>query len=79
MAETGGYLLPTFSSLHMHTHTHSYKRSANLSQFVIHRGLIISVMQVCAVSDHFLTSVLHSDLSYLLYRLCSLLSSTLQQ
>ena len=25
---------------------HSYKRSAALSQFVMHRGLIISVMQV---------------------------------
>ena len=28
---------------------HSYKRSAALSQFVMHRGLIISVMQVCGV------------------------------
>ena len=25
----------------------SYKRSASLGQFVMHRGLIISVMQVC--------------------------------
>ncbi len=28
---------------------HSYKRSASLSQFVMHRGLIISVMQVGVV------------------------------
>ena len=30
----------------------SYKRSANLSQFVIHRGLIISVMQVMSTHTH---------------------------
>ena len=28
----------------------SYKRSASLSQFVIHRGLIITTMQVCALT-----------------------------
>ena len=28
------------------SHYHSYKRSASLSQFVIHRGLIITTMQV---------------------------------
>ena len=31
---------------------HSYKRSASLSQFVIHRGLIITTMQVRLYSKH---------------------------
>ncbi len=32
---------------------YSYKRSASLSQFVIHRGLIISIMQVRLSLIHF--------------------------
>ena len=35
----------------------SYKRSASLSQFVVHRGLIISVMQAVFSSVFYLSSV----------------------
>ena len=46
MTYTLHYLLPHSLSYLAPLLPSSYKRSANLSQFVIHRGLIISVMQV---------------------------------
>ena len=44
----GSILFITFASLYF-----SYKRSASLSQFVMHRGLIISTMQAVFCSLHF--------------------------
>ena len=46
----------------------SYKRSASLSQFVIHRGLIITVMQV-------LLSFIYLGVNWELLRKASLLGS----
>ena len=47
---TNSDALPQFSHIGRLLLVHgrnSYKRSASLSQFVIHRGLIITTMQVC--------------------------------
>ena len=46
--EQVGLYAMCFAELIMHVVCScSYKRSASLSQFVMHRGLIISTMQVC--------------------------------
>lgn len=54
------YSIPQFSHLARLLLVHgrkSYKRSASLSQFVIHRGLIISTMQAVFSSVFYLSSV----------------------
>ncbi|XP_022904487.2 probable phospholipid-transporting ATPase IIA isoform X1 [Onthophagus taurus] len=56
----GDFSIPQFSHLARLLLVHgrrSYKRSASLSQFVIHRGLIISVMQAVFSSVFYLSSV----------------------
>ncbi|XP_044738524.1 probable phospholipid-transporting ATPase IIB isoform X3 [Chrysoperla carnea] len=56
----GDFSIPQFSILAqlLLVHgRHSYKRSASLSQFVIHRGLIISTMQAVFSSVFYLASV----------------------
>ncbi|KAL1493903.1 hypothetical protein ABEB36_009585 [Hypothenemus hampei] len=56
----GDFSIPQFSHLARLLLVHgrrSYKRSASLSQFVIHRGLIISTMQAVFSSVFYLSSV----------------------
>ncbi|KAF5305095.1 hypothetical protein FQA39_LY09357 [Lamprigera yunnana] len=56
----GDFSIPQFSYLArlLLVHgRHSYKRSASLSQFVVHRGLIISTMQAVFSSVFYLSSV----------------------
>ncbi|XP_050300726.1 probable phospholipid-transporting ATPase IIB isoform X2 [Anthonomus grandis grandis] len=56
----GDFSIPQFSVLARLLLVHgrkSYKRSASLSQFVIHRGLIISTMQAVFSSVFYLSSV----------------------
>ncbi|XP_060536480.1 probable phospholipid-transporting ATPase IIB isoform X2 [Cylas formicarius] len=56
----GDFSIPQFSILARLLLVHgrkSYKRSASLSQFVIHRGLIISTMQAVFSSVFYLSSV----------------------
>lgn len=56
----GDFSIPQFSHLSrlLLVHgRHSYKRSASLSQFVVHRGLIISTMQAVFSSVFYLSSV----------------------
>ncbi|XP_018322977.1 probable phospholipid-transporting ATPase IIB isoform X2 [Agrilus planipennis] len=56
----GDFSIPQFSHLARLLLVHgrrSYKRSASLSQFVIHRGLIISIMQAVFSSVFYLSSV----------------------
>lgn len=57
----GDFSIPQFSMLArlLLVHgRHSYKRSAALSQFVIHRGLIISTMQAVFSAVFYLSSVM---------------------
>lgn len=56
----GDFSIPQFSHLARLLLVHgrrSYKRSASLSQFVVHRGLIISTMQAVFSSVFYLSSV----------------------
>ncbi|KAG5872559.1 hypothetical protein JTB14_033978 [Gonioctena quinquepunctata] len=56
----GDFCIPQFSHLSRLLLVHgrkSYKRSASLAQFVIHRGLIISTMQAVFSSVFYLSSV----------------------
>ncbi|CAH1109702.1 unnamed protein product [Psylliodes chrysocephalus] len=56
----GDFSIPQFSNLARLLLVHgrkSYKRSASLAQFVIHRGLIISTMQAVFSSVFYLSSV----------------------
>lgn len=56
----GDFSIPQFSNLSRLLLVHgrrSYKRSASLAQFVIHRGLIISTMQAVFSSVFYLSSV----------------------
>lgn len=56
----GDFSIPQFSHLARLLLVHgrrSYKRSASLSQFIVHRGLIISTMQAVFSSVFYLSSV----------------------
>lgn len=56
----GDFSIPQFSHISKLLLVHgrrSYKRSAALSQFVIHRGLIISTMQAVFSAVFYLSSV----------------------
>lgn len=59
-SSAGDFSIPKFSHIGKLLLVHgrrSYKRSAALSQFVIHRGLIISIMQAVFSAVFYLSSV----------------------